>query len=89
MDKNAKETRAGKFYGERMALQQAWEADLSGCGQDSFGLAEDYGYYFHSYSEDGEPVFGRVDAHGFVFEITAEAYFSAEAEHNEREESAE
>jgi hypothetical protein len=86
VDKNTRITELGKFHDEREALRQAYEQDCSGGGQDSFGQAEDWGYYFHSYSEDGEPVYGRVDGQGFVYEISETEYISAEQENNEREE---
>ena len=80
----------GKFQGQRVAVQLAYDAMLDGMQHDDFGESEGMGYHCRVLF-DGSPhiVCFVEDSQGFVTEITCDQYevaFQDWAEASEQEE---
>lgn len=82
---NSRYPHPGKFEGERMLTAVAYDRDLNGFSDESFGDVETIGYYFSvDFGQKYGMFYGMIDSNGFVSEISEASFHQGAFEANRR-----
>jgi hypothetical protein len=92
LDAEGNVTSPGKFEGETWRTIDAYDTLQNGMENESFGDAQEGGFWFSADIETGETIYCNISEQGFVGEYSRKAYEDAqvaEQEENERAEAIE